>query len=172
MVPGRVHKIKWLRFRTVPHKETLSVSELCGRMSSGLVKPKHFQFETYFQINVAAVLFRLCGRIADLFRTKTGNDQNGDPELFQDEASCCSNRTWIPQDNDLKPKIRAVLNILDHISPEENMKDRPWEILHNRALCREEWKKTTAVRNTKAASAPTECYLKDPFTFITASTQR
>lgn len=49
--------------------------------------------------------------------------------------------------------------------------DQPEETLHNRALCRVEWRKTVTVSNTKAAPAPTEYYLKDPLTFTTASTK-
>lgn len=117
------------------------------------------------------MLYRLCGRTAALLRTKTGNDQNGDPELFQDEASRCQSRTRI------SPFHNTMIWSQSRTSAEHPGPDQSWrkpedgheETLYNRALCREQWRKTTAVSNTKAAPSPTENYLKDPFTFTTAS---
>lgn len=67
-----------------------------------------------------------------------------------------------------RAKIGPAPNILDQISPEGNLR-MDLRRRYITALCWEQWRKTAAVSNTKAAPAPTEYYLKDPFTFTTES---
>lgn len=118
--------------------------------------------------NAAAVVFGLCGRTAALLRTKTGNDQNGDPRVISGWSLPLfeSNKNFtFAQDNDLEPKRRAGLNILDRISPEGNLvMDLRRRYITQRSAKNNGGK--TAARNTKAAPAPTERYLKDPFTSV------
>lgn len=95
------------------------------------------------------------------------------PELFQDEDSRCSSRTRISPLHKTTISSQNRTNAgfkQDAERPESDQtwrkpEHRPEETLCNRTLCREDRRKTNAVSNTKTASAPTEYYLKDPFTF-------
>lgn len=125
-------------------------------------------FEPYFQMkSVAAVLCRLCGKTAALLRTKTGNDQNGDPELFRDEASRCSR---------ISPFHKTMISSQNRTSAEHPGSDQSWrkpedgpeETLHNSTLQRT-MEENSRCEQHKSCSCSHWVYLKDPFTLTTES---
>lgn len=113
---------------------------------------------------VAAVLYRLCGRTAALFRTNTGNDQNCDPWVILGWSlpllELKKNFTF-PQDSDLEP----ALNILDLISPEGNLTMD----LRSRYITELSAENNGGKQPLWATQKLLLLPLKDPFTFRVAS---
>lgn len=85
---------------------------------------------------VAAVLCRLCGRTAAPLRTKTGNDQNGDPSYFREKLPAAR----------AKQEFHLYARQYDP-EPNRNPRWTSWiqsglkeTSLHNGALCGEQWR--------------------------------